>query len=301
MMRDPAPGCGARTDLDGANPARFRERDIRGRPPPDVLMMRRHGVGRRLDHQIGLAQFLGGLPFVGRWPLLGRRHVLGVALRARRSPPSGRWCGSARRVSDMSFLNFWTPTVGSMCQGGIWRVITRWRMDLAQGRVSSYVTSDMGAMEPGRWHSWQRAWKMGAMSLVKVTGRAAASEPALTDESAAVEEPGRTSKAAKAAPAANTWRMEQIGEVMRAPFGNRRNKQRSWRTVYTPDSAESIDGGASTVRPFPVNSTRGSPSSGLRESGVIQDCSPRFRRNGLAPLLHAMPDGRPYRYLLSWI
>src|SRR5579883_1013055 len=50
--------------------------------------------------------------------------------------------------SDMSFLNFLTPTVGSICQGGIWRVTTRSRMALAQGRVSSYVTSDIGAIDP---------------------------------------------------------------------------------------------------------------------------------------------------------
>src|ERR1700674_5262590 len=57
-------------------------------------------------------------------------------------------------LSDMSFLNFWTPTVLSMCHGGIWRLITRSRMDFAHGRVSSYVTSDMGAIDPLWWHSW---------------------------------------------------------------------------------------------------------------------------------------------------
>src|SRR3989442_202137 len=51
-------------------------------------------------------------------------------------------------VRDMSFLNFCTPTVGSICHGGIWRVMTRSRMALAHGRVSSYLTSDMGAIEP---------------------------------------------------------------------------------------------------------------------------------------------------------
>jgi hypothetical protein len=36
-----------------------------------------------------------------------------------------------------------------MCHGGIWRAATRSRMDLAQGRASSNVTSDIGAIEFG--------------------------------------------------------------------------------------------------------------------------------------------------------
>jgi len=39
-------------------------------------------------------------------------------------------------LSDMSFLNFWTPTVLSMCHGGIWRVATRSLIERAQGRAS---------------------------------------------------------------------------------------------------------------------------------------------------------------------
>src|SRR5579864_1871023 len=49
-------------------------------------------------------------------------------------------------------------------------------MDLAQGRASSYVTRDMGAMESLRWHASHFSWKIGAMSLVKVTGLAASAE-----------------------------------------------------------------------------------------------------------------------------
>src|SRR5215469_14127276 len=52
-------------------------------------------------------------------------------------------------LSDMSFLNFCTPTLGSMCQGGIWRVATRSLIDFAQGRASLYVIRDIGAMEFG--------------------------------------------------------------------------------------------------------------------------------------------------------
>src|SRR3954471_12253030 len=55
-----------------------------------------------------------------------------------------------------------------MCQGGISRRTTRSLIDFAHGRVSSYVTSDMGAAVPGRWHSSHRACRIGAMSLVKV-------------------------------------------------------------------------------------------------------------------------------------
>ena len=40
-------------------------------------------------------------------------------------------------LSERSFANFWTPMVGSTCQGGIWRVSTRCLMALAQGRTSS--------------------------------------------------------------------------------------------------------------------------------------------------------------------
>src|SRR5438094_6303916 len=37
--------------------------------------------------------------------------------------------------NERSFLNFWMPTVLSICHGGIWRVITRSRIALAQGHV----------------------------------------------------------------------------------------------------------------------------------------------------------------------
>ncbi len=44
-----------------------------------------------------------------------------------------------------------------MCQGGIWRAITRARIDLTQGRVSWNVMSDIGAMDPGSWQLWHLA------------------------------------------------------------------------------------------------------------------------------------------------
>jgi hypothetical protein len=55
-----------------------------------------------------------------------------------------------------------------MCHGGIWREVTRVRIERAHGRVSSYVTSDIGAIEFGRWHASHFSWKIGAISFVKV-------------------------------------------------------------------------------------------------------------------------------------
>ncbi len=56
-----------------------------------------------------------------------------------------------------------------MNHGGISRAATFSLIDLAHGRASPYVSSDIGAMLPGRWHAWQFSWKMGAMSFVNVT------------------------------------------------------------------------------------------------------------------------------------
>src|SRR6516164_4402071 len=62
------------------------------------------------------------------------------------------------------------PCVLSMCHGGISRCATRCLIERAQGLASSYVMSDIGATVPGRWHTWQLRWKIGATSLLKVTG-----------------------------------------------------------------------------------------------------------------------------------
>src|SRR5687767_7749460 len=72
-------------------------------------------------------------------------------------------------VSERSLLKCCTPMFLSMNHGGISRATTFCLIDLAHGRVCSYVTSDIGAMLPGRWHTWQLFWRMGATSLVKVT------------------------------------------------------------------------------------------------------------------------------------
>src|SRR5262245_63275037 len=42
-------------------------------------------------------------------------------------------------------------------------------MERAQGLASSYVRSDIGATEFGRWHLWQLLCKIGAISFVNVT------------------------------------------------------------------------------------------------------------------------------------
>src|SRR5204862_5415492 len=75
-------------------------------------------------------------------------------------------CSSVR---DMSFLNFCTPTLRSMCHGGIWCVATRSLIERAQGRESWKVRSDIGAIDPGSWHVWHFAWRIGATSFEKVT------------------------------------------------------------------------------------------------------------------------------------
>src|SRR5216684_6576707 len=76
-------------------------------------------------------------------------------------------------LNEGSFLNFWMPMFLSTKKGGmapLWLLrAVRAFMERAQGLASSYVRSDMGATESGRWQSWQLRWRMGAMSFVKVT------------------------------------------------------------------------------------------------------------------------------------
>ena len=55
-------------------------------------------------------------------------------------------CASVRL---RSFLNCWMPTVRSMCHGGISRSDTLALMRRAYFLASSYVSSDIGAIEPG--------------------------------------------------------------------------------------------------------------------------------------------------------
>src|SRR5579883_3190046 len=75
MMRDPAAGERAWTHFDGLYPARLGDGNVAGRPPPDILVMRGHGVRLGFNNQVRRPEFLGGLPLIGIRPLLGRRHV----------------------------------------------------------------------------------------------------------------------------------------------------------------------------------------------------------------------------------
>src|SRR5262245_39939687 len=53
------------------------------------------------------------------------------------------------RLLSLRILRLWA---GSAPQGGISRATTLVLIALAQGRTSSYDSSDMGATSPGRWH-----------------------------------------------------------------------------------------------------------------------------------------------------
>src|ERR1041384_6931612 len=93
----------------------------------------------------------------------------------------------SRSLSDRSLAKCCTPTFLSMNHGGMSRASTFCLMARAHGRASSYVSSDIGAMLPGRWHTWQLFWKIGAMSFVNVTGAWPVADcPALIDTAAAV-------------------------------------------------------------------------------------------------------------------
>src|ERR1700752_4711568 len=75
------------------------------------------------------------------------------------------------------------PTLRSICHGGICRSSTRALIERAHGRASVKVTSDIGAIEFGRWHASHFSWKIGATSLVNVgvfvvSAAAAAAGPA---------------------------------------------------------------------------------------------------------------------------
>ena len=65
-----------------------------------------------------------------------------------------------------SFLNM--PCGVSAPHGGIAPETTRCLIDLAHGRASSNVVSDIGANIVGRWHSTQLLLKIGATSFVNV-------------------------------------------------------------------------------------------------------------------------------------
>src|SRR6478735_966121 len=75
------------------------------------------------------------------------------------------YCSS---LSERSFLNFCTPTVLSICHGGMLRASTRDLIERTHGRTSEKVFRDIGAIESGRWQASHFSWKIGAMSLLNV-------------------------------------------------------------------------------------------------------------------------------------
>src|SRR5437762_3807403 len=68
------------------------------------------------------------------------------------------------RLTSFAYL----PTAGSAPHGGIWRDWTFSLIARAHGRASSYVSSDIGAIAAGRWHSTQFLYRIGATSLLNV-------------------------------------------------------------------------------------------------------------------------------------
>src|ERR1700678_1844151 len=73
-------------------------------------------------------------------------------------------------------------------------------MDFAQGRVSEYVRSDIGATSPGRWQLWQLFCRIGKMSLLKVGETGPAVEAAMA--AAAVRNPAQNIR--------TTWYLRKV-------------------------------------------------------------------------------------------
>src|SRR5581483_224097 len=64
--------------------------------------------------------------------------------------------------SEASFAK--CPQHGSANQGGILRVAMARKISIAQGLVSAKVTSEKGAISPGRWQDWRCRSSIGATS-----------------------------------------------------------------------------------------------------------------------------------------
>ena len=127
-----------RANLDHLRPARLGEPgNVHQRAPPLVLMQRRHRLLARLDDDVRRPEAVAfGLPVerasTPAWAAACRPGCPA----ARPDPPSWTMVSTCSSVSDMSFLNFCTPTLRSMCHGGIWRRDTRSRIERAHGRAS---------------------------------------------------------------------------------------------------------------------------------------------------------------------
>src|SRR5688572_29957430 len=84
------------------------------------------------------------------------------------------------------------PTVLSRCHGGIIRDATCVLIARAHGRASWKSRSDIGAIEPGRWHVWHFVWKIGATSFVNVGACWAKAGVEATNKDANASSPVRT-------------------------------------------------------------------------------------------------------------
>src|SRR6185436_1290866 len=81
------------------------------------------------------------------------------------------------------------PWEGSACHGGIVPLLTWVAIDFAHGRASLNVSSDIGAISPGRWQLVQFLKKIGATSLEKVApvaGAVVACAPSCAEATAAI-------------------------------------------------------------------------------------------------------------------
>src|SRR5688500_9641825 len=125
-------------------------------------------------------------------------------------------------LSELSLAKCLMPTVLSMSHGGICRLTTRALIARAHGRVSSYVTSDIGAIESARWQAWHLSWRIGATSLAKVTGSPAAHA---SDEQAVKRVTTRASRTAdgrRADIVRSRFRMiADAGRIIRLRIGDR--------------------------------------------------------------------------------
>src|SRR5438128_2288163 len=84
----------------------------------------------------------------------------------------------SRSLRLLSLRNF-NDCSESANQGGISRAATRRLIAFAHGLASSYVSSDIGAISPGRWHETQDRNRIGATFFVNVGASAAAARPGL--------------------------------------------------------------------------------------------------------------------------
>src|SRR5436190_20407424 len=105
------------------------------------------------------------------------------------------------------------PRSFSMYHGGIvlclLRMAVRRLIDAAYGRTSSYVVSDIGASEFGRWQFWQLRCRIGAMSFVNVGVPASARDRAGVAR-AATARIGKTARTA-------VWRMRRFYALQMDP------------------------------------------------------------------------------------